>query len=118
MIESAELIVAALTAGAAAGMTDTASSAVKESYQGLKSLVGKLLRRGDDDEQLADPGAYRDELVAALVAAGVAERPEVLRKARELRELAERGPKYQVTVTDSIGVINGDQNKVTFHIKK
>lgn len=115
MIQSAEMIVAALAAGAAAGATDTASSAVKESYQGLKSLVGKLLRKRDDDEQLADPGAHRVELVAALVAAGLEERPDLLRPAHQLRDLVRKDSACQVSVHDSTGIsIGGEQ--VTFHI--
>ena len=35
VIESVDLVVAALAAGAAAGVTDTASAAVKDAYQGL-----------------------------------------------------------------------------------
>ena len=37
------LIVTALVAGAAAGMKDTASSAIKDAYNGLKGLVGRKL---------------------------------------------------------------------------
>ena len=37
------LIVTALAAGAALGITDTASSAIKDAYAGLKALVKKRL---------------------------------------------------------------------------
>jgi hypothetical protein len=38
------LIEVALTAGAAAGVKDTASSAVRDAYEGLKAKVKGLLR--------------------------------------------------------------------------
>jgi hypothetical protein len=44
----ANAIVAALSAGAAAGATDTAKSAIADAYQGLKSLVKKKF--GHDSE--------------------------------------------------------------------
>ena len=44
------LIVTALAAGAAVGITDTASSAIEDAYAGLKALVSKRLGRRPDAE--------------------------------------------------------------------
>jgi len=44
----ANAIVAALSAGAVAGATDTAKSAIADAYQGLKSLIKK--KSGDESE--------------------------------------------------------------------
>jgi hypothetical protein len=44
------LIVTALAAGAALGVKDAASSAVKDAYAGLKALVGKRLAGRPDAE--------------------------------------------------------------------
>ena len=44
------LIVTALAAGAALGVSDTASSAVKDAYAGLKALVKKRFRGKADAE--------------------------------------------------------------------
>ena len=49
------LIVTALAAGAALGLKDTASSAIKDAYQGLKTLVKKRLASQADGELVAGP---------------------------------------------------------------
>lgn len=129
MIESAELVMAALAVGAAAGATETATMAIKDSYTGLKSLAGKVLRqtRPDSDQatvgdQLADPETHRHELLAALTEANVAAHPELLNAARQVLELVDptgtaKG-KYDVTVTNSTGVQVGDHNNMTINTPK
>ncbi|MFE9745710.1 RIP homotypic interaction motif-containing protein [Saccharothrix saharensis] len=109
MIESVDLVVAALAAGATAGVTDTASAAVKDAYQGLKSLTRRALRRGGADEDTADP----DELRAALVAADVDADAELLAAARAVLELTGRAG--TVHVHDNQGVQIGDHNTMTLH---
>jgi hypothetical protein len=82
VIESAELVVAALAAGAAAGARETASTAVKDAYTGVKSLAVRVLRRAEpvqaevvelveaDAVTPDDSGAAgRRQLTAALTAA-------------------------------------------------
>src|ERR1039457_2826206 len=70
-MEPIALIVMALTAGAAMGITDTASSAVKDAYEGLKALVKKRLS-GRPDAELAParyeqaPETWQAPLVAEL----------------------------------------------------
>ena len=69
------LIVTALAAGAALGITDTASSAIKDAYAGLKALVRKRLgSRSDAELVLARheqaPETWRAPLMAELDQAG------------------------------------------------
>ncbi|MDQ3403429.1 MAG: hypothetical protein M3548_08535, partial [Actinomycetota bacterium] len=84
VIGSVELVVAALAAGAAAGAGETASTAVRDAYSGVKTLALRVLRRAGsvppavvaviesdavtavDDESGAE---QRRELAAALTAA-------------------------------------------------
>lgn len=127
MIESVELVVAALSAGAAAGAGNATSTAVQDAYQGLKSLTRKALRRGDVGDvaesdavveaTLADPSAYREVLAEVLSKAGVAEDDELLTAARRVLDLVEShasyAEKYRVVLNDSQGVQVGDHNTQT-----
>ncbi|MET9262653.1 RIP homotypic interaction motif-containing protein [Amycolatopsis sp. NPDC004079] len=121
MIEVAELVVTALTAGAAVGAKDTASVAIKDAYAGLKALTVKALRGSRNVETSAAaldaPEDHRAELVAALSAADAGHGLELARAARELLRLV--GPptagtgKYVVNVHDNKGVQIGDGNTMT-----
>ncbi|MER5639415.1 hypothetical protein ABT095_20960 [Kitasatospora sp. NPDC002227] len=79
-----ELVVAALTAGASAGLTETASSAVRDAYAGLREAVRRRLARRSEDDALvlaaheAEPGVWEARL------ARVAARADDLRQAGEL----------------------------------
>ena len=71
MMDPITLIVTALAAGAALGVTDTASSAVKDGYAALKALIGKRLGGGADAELLLAryeeaPATWRSPLTAEL----------------------------------------------------
>jgi hypothetical protein len=114
------LIVTALAAGVAAGVTDTASSAVKDAYDGLRALVKKQLSGRSDAELVlaryeqapeiwrASLAAELDEVAAALDADLVAAAAEVMRL------LDGAGPpagKYAVDVRDAQGVQIGDHNR-------
>lgn len=109
---------AALGAGAAAGVSDTASTAVTDAYSGLKALTRKALRRsGREDERLperlADPEAHRDELVAALAAAGAGQDAELIAAAAAMLRLTGQRGKYVIDVHDNKGVQIGDGNTMT-----
>ena len=74
------LIVTALAAGAASGVTDTASSAVKDAYAKLRALAGKRLAGQPDGEVvLAEheiaPGMWQAPLTAELGEAGADQDP-------------------------------------------
>ncbi|OLT07312.1 hypothetical protein BJF90_14385 [Pseudonocardia sp. CNS-004] len=53
-MEPVTLIAAALAAGVAAGAQDTAAEAVKDAYNGLKTLVGRRLAGRSDDESVLE----------------------------------------------------------------
>ena len=86
------LIVTALAAGAALGVSDTASSAVKDAYAGLKALVKKQFRGKADaelvlakHEQASE--TWRAPLVAELGEAGADRDTELLAAAQALMGL-------------------------------
>ena len=88
------LIVAALAAGASAGVTDTVSQGVKDAYAGLKAPV---LRRVQDQQagEVAvvqhekDPDTWAAPLVKTLTAAGADTDPQLIEAAQRLLQLAD-----------------------------
>jgi hypothetical protein len=80
------LIVAALAAGAATGLKDTAATAVREAYSALKAFLshryGKV--RIDDVESKPESEAKRESLTEDLTEAGAAKDQELLDLARQL----------------------------------
>jgi hypothetical protein len=113
-MDSVSIVVTALVAGAAAGVSGAASAAVLDAYQGLKSLVLKCLRGGGVDDgraqelvdKTSDQEAGREAISAELARIGVDEPTE--QAAKQLLELLKTKGKYNVTITDSKGVIVGD----------
>jgi hypothetical protein len=83
------LIVTALAAGASAGMTDSVSQAVKDTYKGLKELVLRRVREQPAGEiavleHAQDPDTWRGPLTKAL-ASGHADRDlDLVRVATQL----------------------------------
>jgi hypothetical protein len=132
VVESVELVVAALAAGAAVGAGETASTAVKDAYAGLKALALRLLRRVEsvpseaiavveadavtavDDENGVE---QRQELAAALTVAGVGEDDQLVVAALRVLELADpagsQAGKYRVLLHGNKGVQVGDNNVQT-----
>ena len=87
-----ELIVAALVAGATAGVTDTASDAVRDCYDGLKTPIARRLRsRKKAREALeageADPEKLKARISEDLAACGASSDEVILAVARRLLEL-------------------------------
>ncbi|MCT9933803.1 hypothetical protein N5079_26670 [Planotetraspora sp. A-T 1434] len=71
-MEPLSLVLAALAAGATAGLSDTASAAVKDAYEGLRGLIARKLGDGDDAE-LVEYEADPSEENAAVLRARIAE---------------------------------------------
>ena len=126
MIESVELVVAALTAGAAAGVTETASTAVQDSYQGLKARVLSVLReRGSASGEVVervqadavDGTEHQLELAAALQEADARVDSEMVAAAQHMLELVDpdgmASGKYRMVVHGNKGVQIGDHNTQT-----
>lgn len=118
-----EVIMAALAAGAGAGLTDTASAAVRDAYAGLKDLLKR--RVGDHDEKAAqaleadetDPGVWQARIGDALTASGVASDEEVLATARRLLALADpaKAKTFNINVDHNQGAIGEFHGQVTFN---
>lgn len=117
-----ELIVAALAAGAAAGITDTASSAIRDTYVGLKDLLAhRLAGRNQTREALdaheTDHGVWQARLGDDLAASGAATDQRILTAALQMLELLDphgaQSGKYQVDLREAKGVQVGDGNTQT-----
>lgn len=119
-MEPVSLVVAALVAGATAGVTDTASTAVSDAYQGLKRLVSGLLsirRAGAEtvlDREDAPPEVWEAELVPVLTTTGVGRDEQVIAAARALLALTDpsgsAAGRYTVDLRGAHGVQVGDGN--------
>lgn len=113
------LIVTALAAGAASGLTDTTATAVHDAYLSLKALVRRRLgSRADGELVLARhaeaPGTWEGPLAAELSAAGAGIDHDLIQAAQALMRLADdagyRSGKYSVDARGSQGVQVGDHN--------
>lgn len=119
MTSSIELVVAALTAGATAGLTDTASAAVKDAYTGLKSATWKVLHRNDSvdtaevDRHLANPQKHRQQLAEALAAVDAGTDAELTAAAQRVLVLASSTTAHRIHIRDNQGVQIGDGNSMT-----
>jgi hypothetical protein len=87
------LIVAALTAGAAAAAKDTAGAAIKDGYQGLKALILRKLAGIPAatvvlEEHEKDPETYDAPLKKKLAEASADQDATILQAARALLEQA------------------------------
>lgn len=111
------LIVTALAAGAASGVTDTASSAVRDAYASLKALVRKRFAgRQAGELVLAEhesaPETWREPLMAQLGAVGADRDADLVAAAQQLMRLVDaagsRAGKYTVDVRGAQGVQVGD----------
>ena len=113
------LIVAALAAGAAAGVSDTATTAVKDAYTGLRELVRRRLAgRAAAEVALAEhdsaPEVWRAPLVAELDRAGAGTDEAMLAAAQWVMAIVDeagtRAGKYVVDLRGAQGVQVGDGN--------
>jgi len=118
-----DLIVAALAAGATAGVTDTASALVRDSYAGLKDLLrGRFGRERPEPEAAleadeTEPGVWRSRIGEALVESGAAEDRQVLQAAEGLLALAdpERARSFNIKVDTNYGAVGTFTAPVTFN---
>ena len=112
------LIVTALTAGAAQGITDTASAMVKDAYARLKALVKKRLADEPSAELMLakherSPETWQAPLMAELAEAGADRDRDLIAAAKALLDLVGEagGGKYSVDVRGARGVQVGDHNR-------
>jgi hypothetical protein len=114
------LIVTALATGAVSGITESASSAVKEAYASLKALVRKRLAGRPDAELVLArheqaPETWQAPLAAVLGDAGADRDANLVAAAQALLRLADAAGagagKYAVDVRGAQGVQVGDQGR-------
>jgi hypothetical protein len=89
-------IVAALAAGAAAAAKDTAGSAIKDAYTGLKKLIqGRFAGKPSASVALTEhekkPETWKEPLKEALTETGADKDQEIVQKAQKLVKLLEQG---------------------------
>jgi hypothetical protein len=122
-VDPVSLIVGALAAGASKGVTETATTAVKDAYALLRRLVGRLFQgrpvaEAVLNEHAKDPdGPYQDTLKAELNRAGAGADPQLVAAARELLEAVDpdgaRSGKYALDLRGAqVGSV-GDHNTNT-----
>lgn len=120
-MDPVSLVVAALVAGASAGLTGVASAAVSEAYAGLKRVAGGLLsvrRAGSeavlDRDQVVEPAVWEGELVPVLAETGVGRDEQVVAAAREVLALVDpagsAAGKYTLDLRGAQGVQVGNHN--------
>lgn len=122
-MDPVSVIVAALVAGASAAVKDTAGTAVKEAYTGLKRLIKS--RFADDttavtalEAHASDPDTWEQPLRKSLAEVKPENDPELLDKAKSLLEVADPDGtiqgKYNINVTGNVqGLVQGDHSQVT-----
>ncbi|HEX5535066.1 MAG TPA: hypothetical protein VFX33_15105 [Actinomycetales bacterium] len=125
------LIVAALVAGAADGLKNASTSAVKDAYSGLRALLRRRFGGGRDADARAvegelavierDPSADASELSARIRAAGLGQDEELIRAASGLMSQVDpegaRTGKYTVTISGGKGIVVGNQGVVTMNFR-
>ncbi|HYS38104.1 MAG TPA: hypothetical protein VEO01_21000 [Pseudonocardiaceae bacterium] len=126
-VDVVDVVVWALSAGAAVGVKDTASTAVKDAYAGLRAVLRR--RWGQDqaedlvavaEDEDSDTQARRSELRRVVTEAGVVIDDEVLEAARRVLEQLDpagiRAGKYVVDARQATGVQIGDGNSMTLNL--
>jgi len=119
-MDPVSLVVAALVAGAAAGVKDTAGTVITDLYAGLKALIRRRFggdQAADDELTQVEQGGDPAALHRRLETAGVDE--ELARRAAELlRQLdpeGSRAGKYRVEISGGQGAVVGDNATVTMN---
>jgi hypothetical protein len=120
-------IVAALSAGAVTGATDTAKKAIADAYEGLKSLVKKKFG-GDSDaaeaivklEAKPDSDGRKQTLTEELKAVNAVSDPELVSAVQSLLELIRTLPQGEkhIQVSRGTGIAQADRGStatVTIH---
>lgn len=123
-MDTINLIMSALTAGATAALQETAGATIKDSYQGLVSLVRKKFNKDPKatavlKSHAEDPNTWQKPLEKSIQESGALEDKDILIAAQKLLELLRTAPKYDVTIEgDAQGFVQGDNAKVTMNFNK
>lgn len=118
------LIIAALTAGAAAGLQSTVSQAVQEAYNGLKTLIQhKFADKPAAEVALSqheqEPDVWKAPLESELKKTGADKDDAIIQAAQKLMALAQPEQaamgKYNVHISGGQGVVVGEHNTSTMN---
>ncbi len=118
------LIISALVAGAAAGLAETAGSAVKDAYAGLRSLLRRRLAGNRKAEARLEelerrPDADAGPLADHLRMVGADRDRELVEAARAVLQRVDpdgaRAGRYDVRISGGKGIVVGDQATVTMN---
>jgi len=121
-LDPVTLILGALAAGAIKGVGETATTAVKDAYAGLKRLVARRLAGRPSAvvalaEHEQDQETWKAPLGKALAEADAATDPQVIEAAERLMALVDpagaTAGKYTVDLRGAQGVQVGDHNEQT-----
>ncbi|MGH3380672.1 MAG: hypothetical protein ACRDP6_38655 [Actinoallomurus sp.] len=116
------LIIGALGAGVAPGLTDAAREAVKDAYFSLRDHVkrlvaGRPVAETALDQHASNPDAWRDVLTAELQSAGAGDDEQIIEAAKGVLAIADpegaRVGKYVVDIRGAQGTQVGDHNTQT-----
>ena len=120
-MEPTSIILTALLAGATAAAKDTASQAIKDGYQGLKTLIqnrfsDKPAAQTALTEYEQDADTWRKPLEKSLAESGANQDEAIIRQAQALLKLvkpqqAAQG-KYNVQIGEGKGTVIGDNAQV------
>ena len=108
-MEPISLIVTALTAGAVAAAKDTAEKGVKDTYQGLKTLIkrkfandalAQAMVEAKPEDIKKDEGLLKDKIVEA----GVDKDHEITKLAQDLLDKLQKQPGGQQIITQNISL--------------
>ncbi len=109
------LVMAALAAGAIAATKETAGTAVKDAYQGLKGLIKKKFAGEPKaemvlEEHATDPETYEAPLKKKLAEAGIDRDEEIINVAQDLLSQVKEQPGGQEiinqTQTNTVSGVN------------
>jgi len=113
-VDPVSMILAALSGGAAAGVTEAASTAVKDAYQSLREILRRSFARDPDAQAALEgyevaPGRWEARLASAVAETDQARQAELAVAAQRLLTLLDPG-KYTVDLRQARGVQVGDGN--------
>jgi len=127
MIDPNTLILTALMTGAIEGTKAMAEQAIKDGYQGLKTLIkNKVLGNPKAEMVLKEyeknPETWKGPLEETIQEQKLDQNVEIVQAAQNFLMLVSgdhaEGSKYQVQIKNSQGVIVGDNAKTTINIGK
>ncbi|MBU2664042.1 hypothetical protein KOI35_11125 [Actinoplanes bogorensis] len=110
-----DVIVAALAAGASAGVSGTATEAIKDGYTLLKALIrrrfaGRDQARAALEAEETEPGVWQASIGEALEDSGAAIDEHILEAARELLALVEPGRAATFNISGTVHGAAGQFN--------